>query len=581
MDSRQTILLIVIGVILLIAAKMIYDGFNRKKKILQRIKRSYGRLPDNDYSAGRYSDNGIAYYYKNREKTTPVIDDITWNDLDMETIYMILNNTGSGVGEEYLYALLHTPCMDDEKLKERDRIATYFDQHEDERVKVQYELNRLGKLRTSSVGQYLAGVRSMRPHQPVIHIACLAALIVIIMGCILNPAAWLPFIFIIAVVNMVVYFHRKASISSYFVVFSYLSRMNQAALNIADLKCTGIAEYSKTLKACAKPLSSISRYSWLFVSGTDFSADLLAIILDYIKMLTHFDMILFDYLAYRLFKYGKELDQIMEIIGEIDCDIAIASYRRYMAEGQKTPVCRPVLHTGEKGFIKAENIYHPMIVNPVTNTISEARSVLLTGSNASGKSTFLKTIAINAILAQTICTCLADSYESCFFRVYSSMALKDDIQSSESYYIVEIKSLKRIIDAASDRDGDYAHVPVLCFIDEVLRGTNTIERIAASSRILEAISKMNAVCFAATHDIELTAILERDFSNYHFQEEVSDDNVTFDYILYPGRATSRNAIKLLGIIGFNKDIIEEATRAARDFEDTGSWAVLTNTGRQA
>ena len=87
---------------------------------------------------------------------------------------------------------------------------------------------------------------------------------------------------------------------------------------------------------------------------------------------------------------------------------------------------------------------------------------------------------------------------------------------------------------------------------------------------------MNAMCFAATHDIELTAILEKDFSNYHFQEEVSDDDVTFDYVLHPGRATSRNAIKLLGIIGFNKDIIQEATKAARDFEETGSWAALTD-----
>ena len=576
MDSKQAILLVVIGVILLIAAKMIYDGFNRKKKIMQRIKRSYGRLPKNDYSAGRYNDNGIAYYYKNREITTPVIDDITWNDLDMETIYMILNNTESGVGEEYLYALLHTPCMDEEKLKERDRIASYFDEHEQERTKVQYELGKLGKLRNSSVGQYLTGIRSMRPHKPTLHIICLAALILAIFGCIVNPTRWLPYIFLIIVFNMVIYFKRKASISTYFAVFSYLSRMNQAALSIADLKCEGIAQYSQMLRDCAKPLSSISRYSWLFVSGTDFSADLLAIILDYIKMMTHFDMILFDYLAYRLFKYGKELDQIMEIIGEIDCDIAIASYRRYMADGQKTPVCRPVLHSGEKGFIKAENIYHPMIVNPVMNSISEDKSVLLTGSNASGKSTFLKTVAINAILAQTICTCLADSYEAPFFRVYSSMALKDDIQSNESYYIVEIKSLKRIIDAASDKEDAYAHVPVLCFIDEVLRGTNTIARFAASSRILEAISHMNAMCFAATHDIELTAILEKDFSNYHFQEEVSDDDVTFDYVLHPGRATSRNAIKLLGIIGFNKDIIQEATKAARDFEETGSWAALTD-----
>ena len=80
-----------------------------KKKLFQKIKKAYGKLPDNDYSAPRYSDNGIGYYYKNKSHDTPVIDDITWNDLDMETVYMILNNTGSGVGEEYLYDMLPHP----------------------------------------------------------------------------------------------------------------------------------------------------------------------------------------------------------------------------------------------------------------------------------------------------------------------------------------------------------------------------------------------------------------------------------------------------------------------------------------
>lgn len=575
MDSKQILLLIVVAVVLLIIGKMVYDGTSRKKKLLQRIRREYGTLPKNDYSALRYQDQGIRHYYNNKEKMTPVIDDITWNDLDMETVYMILNNTSTGIGEEYLYALLHMPCMDEEVLQERDRVAKYFDSHEQERVNVQYELLKLGKLKTSSVGQYLSGIRSMRPHKPTLHLVCLAALIVSIMGCIVRPEVWLPVIILVVVFNMVVYFKRKADISSYFVVFSYLSRMNQSALKISELHCSGISGYCETLKKCARPLASISRYSWLFVTGTDLSADLLAIIMDYIKMMTHFDLILFDYLAYRLFKYGKELDTIMDTIGEIDCDIAIASYRRYMSDQQGTPVCTPVLHKDGPLTIKTEHIYHPMIVNPVTNSLDETKSVLLTGSNASGKSTFLKTVAINAILAQTIYTCLADSYESRFFRIYSSMALQDNIQSSESYYIVEIKSLKRIVDAAAG-PASWADVPVMCFIDEVLRGTNTIERIAASSRILDALAHMNALCFAATHDIELTTILEKSFSNYHFQEEVSDNDVTFDYILYPGRATSRNAIKLLGMIGFDKEIIEEATMAARDFESLGSWAPMEN-----
>ena len=146
------------------------------------------------------------------------------------------------------------------------------------------------------------------------------------------------------------------------------------------------------------------------------------------------------------------------------------------------------------------------------------------------------------------------------------MALRDSIESGESYYIVEIKSLKRIMDKANEA-GDR----ILCFVDEVLRGTNTIERIAASSQILKELEAKSVLCFAATHDIELTYILKDYYSNYHFTEQVVDNEIVFSYELMKGRATSRNAIKLLEIIGYNKEIVEKAQNRAKDFANTGVW----------
>ena len=148
------------------------------------------------------------------------------------------------------------------------------------------------------------------------------------------------------------------------------------------------------------------------------------------------------------------------------------------------------------------------------------------------------------------------------------MALQDNIFSSESYYMVEIKSLKRILDQVKD------DVPVLCFVDEVLRGTNTLERIAASAEILHSFTKHRVLCVAATHDNELTYILENEFHNYHFQEEIVDNDVIFDYRLYKGRAVSKNAIQLLGIIGYDRNIIDAAMKRANTFLDTGEWRVF-------
>ena len=108
-------------------------------------------------------------------------------------------------------------------------------------------------------------------------------------------------------------------------------------------------------------------------------------------------------------------------------------------------------------------------------------------------------------------------------------------------------------------------------MDEVLRGTNTVERIAASAEILKTMAEGNCICFAATHDIELTHLLEAVYQNYHFEEQIEKDDIFFSYKILKGRASSRNAIKLLGIMGYEKEIIGEAEKLAEDFVKTGKW----------
>ena len=176
--------------------------------------------------------------------------------------------------------------------------------------------------------------------------------------------------------------------------------------------------------------------------------------------------------------------------------------------------------------------------------------------------------AMNALFAQTLNTVFARSYKAPFYRIYTSMMLTDSIETNESYYMVEIRSIKRIMDAAK---GD---IPVLCFVDEVLRGTNTVERIAASSQILKSLADSRVMAFAATHDIELTGMLQDFFDNYHFEEEIIDNNIHFSYVLLKGKATTRNAIRLLGIMGYEESVIESAEKTAESFMREGTWPVL-------
>ena len=120
-------------------------------------------------------------------------------------------------------------------------------------------------------------------------------------------------------------------------------------------------------------------------------------------------------------------------------------------------------------------------------------------------------------------------------------------------------------------DAAEENISVLCFVDEVLRGTNTAERIAASSRILRYLAEKKALVFAATHDLELTSLLADVYENYHFSEQVEENIVVFDYRLKPGKATSRNALKLLEMMEYPKVITDDANKAVEGFLSTGEW----------
>ena len=168
-------------------------------------------------------------------------------------------------------------------------------------------------------------------------------------------------------------------------------------------------------------------------------------------------------------------------------------------------------------------------------------------------------------MAETICTCTCEHYRGSFFRVYTSIALSDDLLAGESYYIAEIRSLKRILDE-QEKNGY-----MLCAIDEVLRGTNTIERVAASAEILEALDRPGTLCLIAIHDAELCALSGEDYQLVHFEETVSDTGICFDYKLKEGPAETRNAIHLLKLMGFDDAIVQSAHSRADNYAKTGKW----------
>ena len=134
---------------------------------------------------------------------------------------------------------------------------------------------------------------------------------------------------------------------------------------------------------------------------------------------------------------------------------------------------------------------------------------------------------------------------------------KDNIIEGKSYYLDEILTLLRIIQACRQ------DVPCLCLIDELFRGTNSVERISASAEVLLYLAKKNGLIFASTHDLELTRLVADAYINYHFQEEIGEHGLLFNYQLREGPSETRNAIKLLRHVGYPEEITEAAEQRIR------------------
>lgn len=554
MDKVYTILGGVAAVIAL-AVIIIRMKKAERERIRYYIKSLFGVLPERHYTAEEF-DN-ISHLFRHGEGRRFCADDITWNDLDMDTVFRRINATNSSVGEEYLYRLLREPELNSAAVNEFDTLTKWFDSHADERLGIQEILYELGRLKFVSLSDYLESFMKLEKKNTAllwlntVRIIAAAALMFY------DVAIGMMVMIGVFIYNVSRYYKELSQIRAYFMCCGYISRIITAAQKLGDRGDDTIADYEQRLKEKSGPLKPIVRKTRAIGSNA-VGGGLFETLIQYRNMLFHTDIMSFYGVLDMVRENIASIGDITENIGRLDAAISCASYRRTLSYW-----CVPEF-TDEK-CIDAKELYHPLIEEPVTNDVGFDGCVLLTGSNASGKSTFLKTVAINAILSQSIATSVSRSCRTGMFRIYSSMALHDDLSSGESYYMVEIRSMKRIMDSAKE-DG----APVLCFVDEVLRGTNTVERIAASTKILEKLALTGAFVFAATHDIELTYLLP-DYDNYHFTEDVTDDDISFSYKLNRGRAQSRNAIRLLGIMGYDESVIKSAEEMAARFTQTGEW----------
>ena len=544
----------------LLIFKGYYDTVKYKATLRQKLREQFGTVSEEEYTEEKLKH--LKSYFEAVRRPAYDVDDITWNDMELEELYMVLNRTVCAVGAEYLYAMLRQPEFDKTELAERERLIRFFQTEEEKRIDIQQALYQIGKNSRTSVYACMDYMKKIRRESGVLHYICFIAFFAALVSAFVVPTVGVFATIAVATFNIITYMKRRSEMEMYLSTVTYVIRLLYASEDLTKLDIPEISVYVERMKSLNRNFATFKRNFWIIGSRKP-TGDMMELLVSYFRMLLHIDLIKFNSMLKVYDKHEEELKELYKTAGYLDALQAAASFRALLGEDG---YCVPELAEGTVPVYEAEELYHPLLNNPVKNTIGADKSVLLTGSNASGKSTFLKSVAIGALLAQTIHTVPAKSYKGSYFQILSSMALRDNMQGNESYFIVEIKSLKRIYEAAK------APVCTLCFVDEVLRGTNTVERIAASREVLHGLATGGrTICFAATHDIELTYLLETVCDNYHFEETVTDDAVNFDYILHEGRATSRNAIKLLRMLGYPEEIITKAEASAEHFLKTGEW----------
>jgi hypothetical protein len=535
-----------------VVAFSVWSSWDARQKLLARLSGSWG-LPRSDNS----DLENVADFFRS-SPTDGALDDRTWADLLMDDVFAHLDRTESRIGQQMLYRRLRD-AHERRSLDAFDALVSRFNDDVALRRRTRAHLTRLNHSSAYYLHRLARPDTLSRPWwYAVFPVWTAAILTTALLGLVWHG------LFLVAIVGLVVNVIIRVAtgrrVGSEAVWFRQVGPLMSVANALKSCDTPDTAAITGTMAAdCAalRRLAAIAR--WVSRGGdAGGPTDLVGFVIEYINIQLLMDVNALYFASRDLQTRGHHLVRLIEAVGEIDAAIAVASFR-----GTEAEWVRPrFLDAGAQAVLT--DVRHPLIDDAVPNSIALAppHGVLITGSNMSGKSTLLRTVGVNAVLAQTINTCLARRYEAPVYRVRSCIGRSDDLVAGKSYYLVEVESVLSLV---SDAEHSAPH---LFIFDELFRGTNAVERIAAGEAVLRTLVKEGRphVVLAATHDGELVDLLRDKYVVFHLGDAIGPEGLSFDYHLTPGPATSRNAIALLKLNGAPASLVEHALSRAADLD---------------
>ncbi len=527
--------------------------FNGKKKKNLDLIESYGKV-----KKGSFDFEYIERYFRKKDNTNAyqVLSDKTCNDLDFDELFMFLDRTTSRVGQQYLYNSLRVIKIKEEEIRQNEVLIEELFRNSKLRISTQKRLKKLNR----KDAYYITTLFQEKHLNPpkwlfVIKLLSLASLLSLILG-FFNPVFFIV-LFGVFCANFVIHYWNKNSLIQYVNSIPQLLILNNVASHL--FANSSFKKLDPHLLTSIQLIKKIKNRMSFFQLEAKLQGEIEIIgwfVFEIFKIMFLLEPLLLFSVLKKLNTRRNDIERVYKFVGHIDMLISIVSLRN----GLKT-YCLPVINNENK--IIADQISHPLIFNCSTNSIRMfEKSVLLTGSNMSGKTSFIRAIGLNVITGLTINTCFAKSMTFPLLKIFSAIRISDDLMNNKSYYFEEVLTIKEMLEEG------VSSVNNLFLLDELFKGTNTVERISASKSVLSALAKNNNKILVATHDIELADMLSNEYDLYHFSETVNEKTVGFDYKLKEGKLKNRNAIRILEMNEYPKEVVKEAMEIAKELDKT-------------
>lgn len=258
-------------------------------------------------------------------------------------------------------------------------------------------------------------------------------------------------------------------------------------------------------------------------------------------------LLLWDYeCAFMLEEWKKKYAHLSEkwflTLGEFESLLSFSTLNNVCVN-----TCLPSV-ANESNTINAQELGHPLLSNEsrINNNLKLGNNIfIVSGSNMSGKTTFLRTVGINLVLARTGSFVCAKQMTFSSLKIITSMRITDDLNEGISTFYAELKRIKTIIEMAKKEPN------MIFLIDEIFKGTNSVDRLSGAKTVISKLNELQVIGIITTHDLELCD-LENYYSrikNYNFQEYYKDNKIYFDYKIKPGKSSTTNAKYLMKMVG--------------------------------